>query len=304
MQAGHAVLGAYMSPVNDAYRKPGLLPASHRIAMSQLAAAESDLVMVDTWEAAQTAAQRSLIVLQRIQSSAQAYYDSIQAQTSSQLIATDNEAQQQTDQQPKSHPVGSIASDNKDGQQHAHVGRQTLPNSPKPIQVQSTLCKSAAYILYCAHRFGSMTALLSSVVSFGSIAKQVMQTTVLFAYAHPQLILLWLLKILRFMQVKAVLVCGADVLESFIEPGVWVEDQVRQILGKHGVVCIARSAHSPNNTCHIPTQCILPFARGMQVQLQQTRQNIMHSVDVRVLLAIPVTVCLANVQLLSVLPCL
>ena len=37
------------------------------------------------------------------------------------------------------------------------------------------------------------------------------------------------------------LVCGADVLESFIKPGVWVEEQVRQILRDHGVVCIARS---------------------------------------------------------------
>ena len=36
------------------------------------------------------------------------------------------------------------------------------------------------------------------------------------------------------------LVCGADVLESFIKPGVWVEEQVRRILGDHGVVCIAR----------------------------------------------------------------
>lgn len=36
------------------------------------------------------------------------------------------------------------------------------------------------------------------------------------------------------------LVCGADVLESFIKPGVWVEEQVKRILGNHGVVCIAR----------------------------------------------------------------
>lgn len=36
------------------------------------------------------------------------------------------------------------------------------------------------------------------------------------------------------------LVCGADVLESFVKPGVWVEEQVRRILGDHGVVCIAR----------------------------------------------------------------
>ena len=73
-QAGHDVLGGYMSPVNDAYHKPGLLPAQHRIAMCQLAAAESDLIMVDTWEAAQPDAQRSLVVLDRVQQAVQDHY--------------------------------------------------------------------------------------------------------------------------------------------------------------------------------------------------------------------------------------
>ena len=60
-----------MSPVNDAYRKPELLSCEHRIAMCQLAAAESDLIMVDTWEAEQPQAQRSLKVLQRVQQAVQ-----------------------------------------------------------------------------------------------------------------------------------------------------------------------------------------------------------------------------------------
>ena len=74
LQAGHAVLGGYMSPVNDAYHKPSLLPAQHRIAMCQLAAAESNLIMVDTWEAAQPDAQRSLVVLDRVQQAVQDHY--------------------------------------------------------------------------------------------------------------------------------------------------------------------------------------------------------------------------------------
>ena len=40
--------------------------------------------------------------------------------------------------------------------------------------------------------------------------------------------------------VRTMLVTGADVLESFIKPGVWIEEQVREILGAHGVVCISR----------------------------------------------------------------
>ena len=36
------------------------------------------------------------------------------------------------------------------------------------------------------------------------------------------------------------LLCGADMLESFIKPGVWFPEHVEEILGKHGVVCVTR----------------------------------------------------------------
>lgn len=85
LQAGHVVCGSYMSPVNDAYHKPELLPSAHRIAMCQLAAAESELIMVDTWEAAQPQAQRSLLVLQHVQQAVQQHYK--QAVTSSEPAA-------------------------------------------------------------------------------------------------------------------------------------------------------------------------------------------------------------------------
>jgi len=38
-QSGYDVLGGYMSPVNDAYGKPGLIAARHRVCMSQVATA-------------------------------------------------------------------------------------------------------------------------------------------------------------------------------------------------------------------------------------------------------------------------
>lgn len=41
---------------------------------------------------------------------------------------------------------------------------------------------------------------------------------------------------------RVMLLCGADMLESFLAPGVWRPDHMRDILGDdHGVVCIARS---------------------------------------------------------------
>ncbi|KAL4579979.1 hypothetical protein LXL04_016151 [Taraxacum kok-saghyz] len=65
---GYNVVGGYMSPVNHAYQKKGLIPSEHRITMCQLACKSSDFVMVDSWEAKQTSFQRSLTVLSRIRS--------------------------------------------------------------------------------------------------------------------------------------------------------------------------------------------------------------------------------------------
>lgn len=67
MQAGYDVLGGYMSPVHDAYSKKDLAKAEHRVAMCQLAAETSPLIMVDPWEAAQKQYQYSLHVLQHLE---------------------------------------------------------------------------------------------------------------------------------------------------------------------------------------------------------------------------------------------
>ncbi|KAL2550783.1 Nicotinamide/nicotinic acid mononucleotide adenylyltransferase [Forsythia ovata] len=66
---GFCVIGGYMSPVNDAYKKKGLICAEHRIAMCHLACKSSEIVMVDPWEANQSTYQRTLTVLSRVKTS-------------------------------------------------------------------------------------------------------------------------------------------------------------------------------------------------------------------------------------------
>ncbi|VVB16148.1 unnamed protein product [Arabis nemorensis] len=63
---GFHVLGGYMSPVNDAYKKKGLISAEHRLEMCNLACRSSDFIMVDPWEASQNSYQRILMVLSRV----------------------------------------------------------------------------------------------------------------------------------------------------------------------------------------------------------------------------------------------
>jgi nicotinamide mononucleotide adenylyltransferase len=54
----YVVVGAYLSPVGDAYKKKGLAPAAHRVRMCELATNTADqkskFIMVDAWEALQS----------------------------------------------------------------------------------------------------------------------------------------------------------------------------------------------------------------------------------------------------------
>jgi nicotinamide mononucleotide adenylyltransferase len=54
----YVVVGAYLSPVGDAYKKKGLAPAAHRVRMCELATNTADqkskFIMVDSWEALQS----------------------------------------------------------------------------------------------------------------------------------------------------------------------------------------------------------------------------------------------------------
>ncbi|KAG2372916.1 hypothetical protein C9374_008833 [Naegleria lovaniensis] len=45
-------------------------------------------------------------------------------------------------------------------------------------------------------------------------------------------------------QVRIMLLCGADLLESFVKPGVWIPEQVEYILSTYGVCCIERDGIS------------------------------------------------------------
>ncbi|KAJ4974295.1 hypothetical protein NE237_007469 [Protea cynaroides] len=63
---GYYVIGGYMSPATDAYKKKGLISAEHRIHMSELACKSSSFVMVDSWEAKQSSFPGIPSVLARI----------------------------------------------------------------------------------------------------------------------------------------------------------------------------------------------------------------------------------------------
>jgi nicotinamide mononucleotide adenylyltransferase len=61
---GMEVVGGYLSPVTDAYKKKGLAHAHHRVEMCKRAVESSDWIMVDGWESSKDEYQRTRVVLE------------------------------------------------------------------------------------------------------------------------------------------------------------------------------------------------------------------------------------------------
>lgn len=62
------MLGGFLSPANDHYGKRGLLAASRRLAMCELAVQQSHWLRVDAWESLQPQYQRTHVVAERLES--------------------------------------------------------------------------------------------------------------------------------------------------------------------------------------------------------------------------------------------
>ncbi|KAI3357351.1 hypothetical protein L3Q82_015784 [Scortum barcoo] len=49
---------------------------------------------------------------------------------------------------------------------------------------------------------------------------------------------------------QLMLLCGADVLESFGIPDMWKQEDIAEIVGRYGLVCITRSGNDPHKFIH------------------------------------------------------
>nr|XP_020637877.1 nicotinamide/nicotinic acid mononucleotide adenylyltransferase 1 [Pogona vitticeps]XP_020637878.1 nicotinamide/nicotinic acid mononucleotide adenylyltransferase 1 [Pogona vitticeps] len=148
----YKVLKGIVSPVGDAYKKTGLISASHRVAMAKLATENSDWVEVDDWESSQKDWQETIKVLR--------YH------------------QQKLKRPPLAKSFDPVAAPNKAGRK-----RKREAGSRDPVQRNQPQTKGV-----------------------------------------PQLIML----------------CGADILESFSVPNLWKEEDIVEIVANHGMVCVTR----------------------------------------------------------------
>nr|GEZ07039.1 nicotinamide/nicotinic acid mononucleotide adenylyltransferase isoform X1 [Tanacetum cinerariifolium] len=198
---GFQVVGGYMSPVNDAYKKKGLIPAEHRITMCQLACKSSEFVMVDTWEAKQSSFQRSLTVLSRIRSFfcdnglIPSAYLKVMLVYGSDLLES-----------------------------------FSAPGAWIPQQAKQSSFQRSLTVLSRIQSFFCDNGLIPSGIVFNLLESGMLVLLLFFSD-----LAIWLGYTGRVM-----LVCGSDLLESFSTPGAWIPEQVRTICKDYGVVCIRR----------------------------------------------------------------
>jgi nicotinate (nicotinamide) nucleotide adenylyltransferase len=100
-----------------------------------------------------------------------------------------------------------------------------------------------------------------------------------------------------FMEpVRVMLLCGTDLLESFLSPGVWSQADMDYILGTHGVACIERVGFNArqlvdNNEMFRKYKdqiYIVPQRISNTISSTQIRYNIQNNLSVKYLLPDPV----------------
>ncbi|KAM9686428.1 nicotinamide/nicotinic acid mononucleotide adenylyltransferase 1 isoform 2-T6 [Trichechus inunguis] len=152
----YRVIKGIISPVGDAYKKKGLIPAHHRVIMAELATKNSKWVEVDTWESLQSEWVETAKVLR--------------------------------------HHQEKLEASNCDN-------RQDSPTLERP----------------------------------GRKRKWTEQRQDFSQKKSPQP------KMKGMPEVK--LLCGADLLESFGIPSLWKSEDIAQIVGGYGLICITRAGN-------------------------------------------------------------
>ncbi|XP_070539948.1 nicotinamide/nicotinic acid mononucleotide adenylyltransferase 1-like isoform X2 [Ptychodera flava] len=234
------VIGGIISPVNDGYAKKGLLSCKHRVAMSRLAAESSTWLTVDPWESEQDTWLETAKVLRHHQAVLDARYisDSVNGNRSKRpelqssvshitSIAKRTRRSRSIQQQQQNldliesnsnftttalSPFNFCTSPVLDGQKVSRSKRRKLH-----LDVDGTQNNQE-----CASGSDNRVGRTPDDGYFSQINSP--------EYERP---------------VQLMLLCGADMLESFAVPGLWKEEDIDEIVGKFGIVVINRAGSDP-----------------------------------------------------------
>uniref|UniRef100_A0A8C1ALV0 Nicotinamide/nicotinic acid mononucleotide adenylyltransferase 2 n=1 Tax=Cyprinus carpio carpio TaxID=630221 RepID=A0A8C1ALV0_CYPCA len=217
------VIGGIISPVHDSYGKPGLVPSRHRLTMCQLAVQSSDWIRVDPWECYQDTWQTTCSVLEH-------HRDLMKVSPKFGLNATKFFTCTQSWLEvincivALQRVTGCILSNVNTPSTTPVIGQPQ--NGTSPIY-QNTVNKSVAIKLW-----GKMSESLGKICC---VRPHMERYTFVDENAN-------LGTAMRYeeIELRILLLCGSDLLESFCIPGLWKESDMEVIVEDFGIVVVPR----------------------------------------------------------------
>ncbi|XP_032832407.2 nicotinamide/nicotinic acid mononucleotide adenylyltransferase 2-like isoform X1 [Petromyzon marinus] len=213
------VIGGLIAPCHDSGNKHALLPSHHRLTMCHLAVRSSHWIRVDPWACLQDSVQSARSVLEHHRNLLKQMSGCIFCDVTSPVAAASAPAASarrgRGDAAP---PQGSV------GHQPAPRGPSGpgLPaGKPTPGKILDNLGGNLT-VMCCSRPDTDAFSFIDENANMGNV--------------------------LRYEEIdmRVMLLCGSDLLESFCIPNLWSEKDLKSILGDFGLVCVPREGHDPS----------------------------------------------------------
>uniref|UniRef100_H2YC67 Cytidyltransferase-like domain-containing protein n=1 Tax=Ciona savignyi TaxID=51511 RepID=H2YC67_CIOSA len=220
----HIVIGGVLSPVHDAYAKTGLLPATFRTAMCNIAIQKHAWLSVDTWECSQPDWVPTIKVLQHLSNKIKNDYG-IPGPYSNHIHYM-----------PAKYPRSAVTLQPNGSLHHLVVnGRVRSTSGVGMCSPNYDDSKNTDLINYSNTETGvAVTRLSDNLQKVCCVGPAVfnVQDNMVYGAAYD------------LRRTKVMLLCGGDLLESFGVPGLWSDDDICSIVSEYGIVCIPRNSEN------------------------------------------------------------
>ncbi|KAJ8390415.1 hypothetical protein AAFF_G00108090 [Aldrovandia affinis] len=207
------VIGGIISPVHDSYGKPGLVPSRHRLTMCQLAVQSSDWIRVDPWECYQDTWQTTCSVLEHHRDLMKrvaplgVYYNSVQRPYSNSPSTTPVIGQPQSLSLLSQIPPTSTLP--------IYQNSNNINNKPTAIKLWGKMSEGLGKIC-CVRPHSDRFTFVDENANLGTAMRY------------------------EEIELRILLLCGSDLLDSFCIPGLWNNSDMEVIVGDFGIVVVPR----------------------------------------------------------------
>ncbi|XP_048458367.1 nicotinamide/nicotinic acid mononucleotide adenylyltransferase 2 isoform X1 [Rhincodon typus] len=229
----YIVIGGIISPVHDSYGKQGLVSSRHRLTMCQLAVQSSDWIRVDPWECYQDTWQTTCSVLE--------HHRDLMKRVTGCILSNVNS------------PATPVIGQPQNGRRSIYQN-STITNE-KPTA--GSLCCNALFqnqniskkilmpLLVHLHRPRNGSGAGLSVRILGKVSESLGKICCVrphverFTFVDENANLGTAMRY-EEIELRILLLCGSDLLESFCIPGLWNEEDMEMIVGDFGIVVVPR----------------------------------------------------------------